>query len=87
MQIAADSLFEFNGAAVSVAANLSLGERCEPALDLIEPRARGGLSLESLVYAGISRAQKCSRILRYYAPKLTGGRNDPITYIGLYREI
>ena len=40
-QVVADGLFEFNGAAMSAAADLALGERGEPALDLIEPGGRG----------------------------------------------
>src|SRR5579862_5022958 len=40
-EVVADGLLELNGAAMSTPANLSLGERGEPTLDLIEPRGGG----------------------------------------------
>ena len=39
-EVFTDSLLELGGAAMSAAANLPLGERGEPSLDLIEPRGR-----------------------------------------------
>lgn len=40
-QVIADGAFQLNGAAVSATADLALGERGEPSLDLIEPRGKG----------------------------------------------
>jgi hypothetical protein len=37
-----DGGFQFGYAAVRTALDLPLGEQCEPALDLIEPRGLGG---------------------------------------------
>jgi hypothetical protein len=37
IEVAADGSFEFNGAAVSAATDLLLGELCKPAFDLVEP--------------------------------------------------
>lgn len=40
-EIAADGVFQLNGAAMGAAADLTLSEHGEPAFDLIEPRGRG----------------------------------------------
>ncbi len=42
LQIAFDHGFEFAGAAEGAAADLLLGQRCEPALDQIDPGGAGG---------------------------------------------
>lgn len=40
-EIAADGVFQLNGAAMGAAAALTPSEHGEPAFDLIEPRGRG----------------------------------------------